>query len=420
MPVCPNCGNQAAETAVFCDQCGTKLPATQATLPTTPSGEALAGGVPEGIVICPECGAENVPGEVFCDACGEPLEAPEPAAVEAIAEAEPGPVVEAETVVEAEVVTEMTPVDEPEGAEAVLDEMVVETIVETIDGEILEEATPEAEGLFCPACGAAIHADDTFCGNCGASLGEPEPEVLQEAPIVETAVVEEEVVEPIVEQEPVEIIVDDLASSAPSIEPMPDTGLPVEPTVTEVPAAAEPLAEETITEAVVQDTVIQETAEEPDDDELRCTVCGATVLPEQAFCASCGATLQPPQEAEPTPSSPVEPLVSSVSTGPHLTMAASGGQIPLVDQPELLIGRVDDVSGIYPDIDMAPHGGEQGGISRRHARLLHEGDEWAIMDLDSTNGTFVNEIELEPKVRTGLSDGDKISLGDIEIVFHTG
>ncbi|MFN2129564.1 MAG: zinc-ribbon domain-containing protein, partial [Anaerolineae bacterium] len=30
MPVCPNCGNQAAENAIFCDQCGTRLPAVEA------------------------------------------------------------------------------------------------------------------------------------------------------------------------------------------------------------------------------------------------------------------------------------------------------------------------------------------------------------------------------------------------------
>ena len=72
MPTCPNCGNQAAENAVFCDQCGARLPAPAPEAVVEP----VAGGVPEGVLICPDCGAENVPGELFCDVCGNPLEAP--------------------------------------------------------------------------------------------------------------------------------------------------------------------------------------------------------------------------------------------------------------------------------------------------------------------------------------------------------
>ena len=105
--------------------------------------------------------------------------------------------------------------------------------------------------------------------------------------------------------------------------------------------------------------------------------------------------------------------------GPYLEVADSGAHIPLIDQPELLIGRADDVSGIYPDIDMTPHGGEEGGVSRRHAQLLHEGDAWFVVDLDSTNGTYVNGTESAPHVRVPLQDGDRIGLGDSEVVLHT-
>jgi predicted component of type VI protein secretion system len=321
--------------------------------------------------------------------------------------------------------TEPAPADEPIEAEAVapeaaVQEAAIETVIETIEEEVPAEAAPPAKELYCPACGAAVHVDDTFCGNCGASLGEPEPELVEAVPITEAVVVEEEVIEPIIEEAPVEVIDDDLETAEPITAPAAESIVAEEPTITEMPLAEEPLVEQPSEEQVIEEPAVAEAVEAPAEEEVRCSVCGATVLSDQRFCASCGAALQPAPEAAATPSSPVQPLVSSVSAGPYLEVIASGAHIPLVDQPEVLVGRVDDVSGIYPDIDMTPHGGEEGGVSRQHARLLHEGDVWSIMDLDSTNGTFINEIELEAKVRTALNDGDRISLGDVEIVYHAG
>jgi hypothetical protein len=82
MANCPNCGNQVGEGAVFCDQCGTRLPQPEAAVPEPAA--APAGGS----VICPACGAGNVPGEAFCDYCGSPMEPPVPT-VEEVPELEP-------------------------------------------------------------------------------------------------------------------------------------------------------------------------------------------------------------------------------------------------------------------------------------------------------------------------------------------
>ena len=98
---------------------------------------------------------------------------------------------------------------------------------------------------------------------------------------------------------------------------------------------------------------------------------------------------------------------------------SSGAQIPLVNQPTLLVGRTDEISGIYPDIDTTPHGGDDAGVSRRHAELIQEGDTWYVVDLDSTNGTFLNGVEIAPKTRSLLTDGDQLMMGELQIVFHT-
>jgi pSer/pThr/pTyr-binding forkhead associated (FHA) protein len=55
------------------------------------------------------------------------------------------------------------------------------------------------------------------------------------------------------------------------------------------------------------------------------------------------------------------------------------------------------------------------GVSRRHARILVEGAEYVLEDLDSTNGTFLNGQQV---ARDALRHLDVISLGkDLDLIF---
>jgi predicted amidophosphoribosyltransferase len=352
-----------------------------------PVVETAAGSVPEGVLVCPDCGAENVPGELFCDVCGNPLEAPEPIpepVAEELIEAEPVIEPAAEQVLEAEPILQAEPVAGPaSGAES-----------------------------YCPTCGAEIQPSDTFCGNCGAALDTItiEDEIVPVEPILDETAGQELQVEPI-EVEPAtpdQVLVDQVLIEQVIVEEEPLEQVVVEETLVEETPVDEALIAETAAGAVVA-------AEEP-----QCPVCGANVLPGQAFCASCGAALEPVEatlEPETIPEPAVAPIAES-TVGPYVEIADSGAYIPLVDQPELLMGRVDEISGVYPDVDMTPHGGEESGVSRRHARLIHEGSAWFVIDLNSTNGTFVNGTELQPKTRAPLSDGDRLTLGELEIIVH--
>jgi len=335
MAICPNCGNQTGEGAVFCDQCGTRLPAPEAAAPEP--APAPAGGS----VICPACGAGNVPGEAFCDYCGSPLEAPVPTA-EPVPELEP---------VSREAELEVTPApaaEEPAGP-----------VLGEAEGE---EAVTAAEVLTCPACGANVQPDEAFCPNCGASLAQP--------PI------------------PPELV----AEAEPAPEPQAET------VVEEAPPPPAPAAAEVLT----------------------CPACGAEVEAGDAFCSSCGALLQtaPTPAAAPVEAAPVPP--PPPPAGLRLVVAASGAEIPLPAKEEILIGREDPVSGIYPAVDLTPHGGEEGGVSRQHARLIVEGGNYFIEDLDSTNFTFVNKQKLAPKIRQAVNDGDEIRCGRVALVLKTG
>jgi DNA-binding winged helix-turn-helix (wHTH) protein len=56
------------------------------------------------------------------------------------------------------------------------------------------------------------------------------------------------------------------------------------------------------------------------------------------------------------------------------------------------------------------------GVSRRHATITVHGDTATIDDLDSKNGTWVNEHRLV--VAEPLKDGDQIKLGSVRVTFR--
>src|SRR5262245_37267921 len=78
-------------------------------------------------------------------------------------------------------------------------------------------------------------------------------------------------------------------------------------------------------------------------------------------------------------------------------------EVPLVG-PEVSIGRTA-TSEILVNEPL---------VSRRHARILVDGARLFIEDLDSANGTFVNQLRLVGRI--ALSPGDHILIGTQEMV----
>lgn len=56
-------------------------------------------------------------------------------------------------------------------------------------------------------------------------------------------------------------------------------------------------------------------------------------------------------------------------------------------------------------------------ISRYHAKITHEGDQYFIFDLNSMNGTFVNGEALLPYQKKEIKAGDEIALADIKYLL---
>ncbi len=53
-------------------------------------------------------------------------------------------------------------------------------------------------------------------------------------------------------------------------------------------------------------------------------------------------------------------------------------------------------------------------VSRRHAVLRHSGNQYMIIDNNSSNGTYVNGHPITEQI---LRSGDKLQVGSFELVF---
>jgi len=57
-------------------------------------------------------------------------------------------------------------------------------------------------------------------------------------------------------------------------------------------------------------------------------------------------------------------------------------------------------------------------VSRRHARLTKEGEDILLTDLNSTNGTYINNIKLQENKPYLLTDKDEISFSQINYTWN--
>ena len=57
-------------------------------------------------------------------------------------------------------------------------------------------------------------------------------------------------------------------------------------------------------------------------------------------------------------------------------------------------------------------------VSRFHCRVSAGANELEVVDLDSTNGTFVNGARIEKRAR--LKTGDRLGVGRVELVVSAG
>jgi pSer/pThr/pTyr-binding forkhead associated (FHA) protein len=85
-----------------------------------------------------------------------------------------------------------------------------------------------------------------------------------------------------------------------------------------------------------------------------------------------------------------------------LTGKLEGKSLPL--KGPIVVGRQPGVKLRLSDVK----------VSREHSKIFEQGGEWFVVDLNSRNGTLVNDA---PVTRRALHDGDEITIGETRMRF---
>ena len=120
-------------------------------------------------------------------------------------------------------------------------------------------------------------------------------------------------------------------------------------------------------------------------------------------------------QTEPEPSETQEPVEE---LGPRLVLKRAGVETDITFgfTPPAIIGRFDPTVGPI-DIDLGSI--EEGSfVSRKHAKIVLDGDVFKIQDLGSSNGTFVLRDDFEKVEEAEIKDGDEIAFGNARFVFR--
>ena len=85
------------------------------------------------------------------------------------------------------------------------------------------------------------------------------------------------------------------------------------------------------------------------------------------------------------------------------------GAIFTIDEGEIVIGRERAANVCIADAS----------VSRRHSLIEKDGERFKITDLESLNGTFVNDVPVKTRA---LEHGDRVRIGDCQFLFllHAG
>ncbi len=144
---------------------------------------------------------------------------------------------------------------------------------------------------------------------------------------------------------------------------------------------------------------------------ITCLECNTENFEGALYCENCGADLERVIASDNSSNQEFFP-----AGGPSLklVLADTGEEIGVPEKEEVFVGREDPASSIFPDIDTTPYNGEEEGVSRKHAKIFQQGNEYYIEDLNSINSTFLNKTKLEPNSPTVIADGDELMMGRLK------
>ncbi|MBP7375396.1 MAG: protein kinase [Pyrinomonadaceae bacterium] len=152
-----------------------------------------------------------------------------------------------------------------------------------------------------------------------------------------------------------------------------------------------------------------------------CGFCGQRIVATDMFCAFCGSKQPLAQHGVHR-----EVYSHSIGTARLVIEGTSDLSAPAygLEKNENLVGRRDPMSNIFPEVDLSKYD-PQTKISRRHAKIWRDGNNYLVEDLGSSNGTILltkvsDTLRLLPHQPHPLASGDRIRIGDTTLQFIVG
>ncbi|HVB72038.1 MAG TPA: protein kinase [Ktedonobacteraceae bacterium] len=193
----------------------------------------------------------------------------------------------------------------------------------------------------------------------------------------------------------------------PSIQP-PIT--PIPPFASVMPASgplypSQPLQSQPLSSQPLQSQPLGLSGSRPSLITVSCFRCGSANQSDRLFCTSCGYELSDRKAVSDRVLAPNgRPILARFT----FQNGQLGGRAYLFHQDVTTIGRTNGNDLIISGRT----------VSRRHARFWFDTNRWYIADMQSANGTLVNNMRIQPNQAVPLNDGDIINFGDEIVTFN--
>jgi len=164
--------------------------------------------------------------------------------------------------------------------------------------------------------------------------------------------------------------------------------------------------------------------------EKYCLICNTKNEMEATVCINCGASLD---ENRYTTTSNIEIKINYSEKpkelhiddaivprdGIAIYFAETTKPFIVRTDREFVIGRRATLAASEDLLDLSDFDGFKMGLSRRHAMIRRSASGYEIIDLSSTNGTWLNDAKLEPYTPYPLPSGSRLLLSRIRLfVFY--
>ena len=141
---------------------------------------------------------------------------------------------------------------------------------------------------------------------------------------------------------------------------------------------------------------------------ITCPSCQHQEMEGALFCSNCGTTLIGLADED--------QVSKAVLMVIHVEFPEQTGEANLTGKEKYVLGRsVPTNKDALLDLDLDDFGGYEAGVSRQHAMFKFVDNEFKVVDLNSSNRTFLNDEELYPGNEYSMGDECMLRLGKMRM-----